>query len=161
MLQDPTFWVAVSFFMFVGVIVYFKVPGLVAKALDGRAEAIRQELEQARRLREEAQALLAQYQRKQSEAEKEAQDIIAQAKQEAELLAVDMREKLTQVLERRAKSAEEKIALAETQAIKELRSRAAEIAVLAAEKLITNELSDVKSAKLIDQSIADLKSRLN
>ncbi|MHA1545943.1 MAG: F0F1 ATP synthase subunit B family protein [Alphaproteobacteria bacterium] len=161
MLQDPTFWVAVSFFMFVGVIVYFKVPGLVAKALDGRAEAIRQELEQARRLREEAQALLAQYQRKQSEAEKEAQDIIAQAKQEAELLAVDMREKLTQVLERRAKSAEEKIALAETQAVKELRSRAAEIAVLAAEKLITNELSDVKSAKLIDQSIADLKSRLN
>lgn len=161
MLKDPTFWTAVSFFLFVGLVVYFKVPGMVAKALDDRADTIRQELEQARRLREEAQALLAEYQRKQSEAEREALDIVAQAKDEAELLAVDMREKLTELLERRSKSAEEKIALAEVQAIKELRSRAAEIAVLAAEKLIAGELTGAKSAKLIDQSISDLKSRLN
>ncbi|MFV2035021.1 MAG: ATP F0F1 synthase subunit B, partial [Halocynthiibacter sp.] len=125
------------------------------------AETIRQELEQARLLREEAQALLAEYQRKQNEAEKEAQDIVAQAKHEAGLLANVMREQLAETLERRSKSALEKIALAKVHAVKELRARAAEIAILAAEKLIADDLTDAKSAKLVDTSIKDLKSRLN
>ena len=120
--NDPLFWVLVAFVAFLALLLYYKVPAIVAKALDDRADAIRKELDEARKLREEAQSLLSDYQRKAREAETEAQSIIEQAKIEAEALAADSRKALVESLERRSKIAEEKIARAESQAVSEVRS---------------------------------------
>ncbi len=160
-MADPTFWVAVSFFLFAGLVVYFKVPGLVAKALDKRAEAIRAELDEATRLREEAQALYAEYERRQRDAEKEAQSIITQAEAEAERLAVETKIKLDEMLERRTAQVESKIARAETLALDEVRLAAASAAIVAAEQLITKTLNKTKAAELVDASIDELASKLN
>lgn len=160
-LSTPEFWVAVSFFGFVALIVYFKVPGLVAKVLDDRADAIRAELDEARRLREEAQAMLAEYERKHRGAEKEAESIITLAKQEAEALAAETRQKLTESLERRAKLAEDKIARAEEQALGEVRAAAVNVAIAAAEQIISKKMTAAATKKLVDQSIKDLKAQLN
>lgn len=161
MLGTPEFWVAVSFVGFIALIIYFGAPKMIAKALDERADGIRTELDEARRLREEAQNLLAEYQRKQRDAEAEAEGIVAQAKHEAELLATEAREKLKDTLARRTKLAEDKIAQAEAQAIKDVRSRAADVAIQAAGKLIADELSKDKAAGLIDESIKGLAAKLN
>ncbi len=160
-MADPTFWVAVSFFLFLGLVVYFKVPKLVAKALDERAETIRAELDEATRLREEAQALYAEYERRQRDAEKEAQSIITQAEAEAERLAAETKIKLDELLERRTAQAEDKIARAETLALDEVRLAAAAAAITAAEKVIGKSLTKTKSAELIDASIDELTTRLN
>ena len=161
MLSTPEFWVAVSFVGFVALVIYLGAPKMIAKALDERAEGIRSELDEARRLREEAQNLLAEYQRKQRDAEAEAEGIVAQAQHEAELLAAEARQKLKETLARRTKLAEDKIAQAEAQAIKDVRSRAADVAIEAAGKLIADELSKDKAAGLIDDSIKGLASKLN
>ena len=100
MLSTPDFWVGVSFLLFIGVLIWKKVPSMITKALDDRAERISNELEEAKKLREEAQAMLADYQRKKAEAEKEADNIVAQAKSEAESYAAEAREKLAESLER-------------------------------------------------------------
>lgn len=160
-MSDPTFWVAIAFFGFIGLLVYYKVPALVAKSLDDRAEAIRNELDQARKLREDASALLAEYQRKQKEAEQSADDIVAQARKEAEAFAAEAREALKESLEKRSKMAEEKIALAEAQAIGEVRAAAVDMAIAAAEKLIGEKLSEGDAVRLIDQSIQDVKTKFN
>jgi len=159
--STPEFWVAVSFFGFLALLVYFKAPGLIASALDKRADGIRVELEEAQKLREEAQAMLADYQRKQRDAEQEADAIISQAKDEAERLAVETREKLAESIERRTKIAEDKIAQAEAQALKDVRAAATDLAVSAAENLIVSELKKADASKLIDTNIKELKKRLN
>src|ERR1700704_1490703 len=100
---DPVFWVMIAFFGFIGLLIYYKVPGMVTKALDARADVIRAELQEARRLRDEAQALLADYQRKSKEAENEARAIIEQAKRESEALASETRKSLSEAVERRTK----------------------------------------------------------
>ena len=161
MFSDPSFWVAVSFIGFIALLVYYKIPGKLAEALDNRADKIRQELEEARKLREEAQAILADYQRKQREAEKSAEDIISLAKQEAEAFAHETRMSLEETLERRTRIAEEKIARAEAQAMEEVRETAVNVAVAAADKLISTNLNEDKAANLIDKTISDLKTRLN
>lgn len=161
LLGTPEFWVAVSFVGFVAVVVYFKVPGMVADALDKRAEAIRQELDEARKLREEAQAMLADYERKQRGAEKEAEDIIALAREEADALAAETREQLHESMERRTRMAEEKIARAEEQALGEVRATAVNVAIAAAERLISQKLTPAASKKLVDDSVKNLKSKLN
>ncbi len=155
------FWVAVAFFGFVGLLVYYNVPGMITKALDDRADAIRRELDEARRLREEAQQLLADYQRKSREAEDEANAIIEQARREAEALAAETRQSLKESLERRTKLAEEKIARAEAQALNEVRSAAVDSAVAAAERIIKRKVTPDVNARLVDQSIGDVKRRLN
>jgi F-type H+-transporting ATPase subunit b len=155
------FWVAVAFIGFVGLLVYYKVPGMVTKALDDRADAIRSELDEARRLREEAQQLLADYQRKSREAEQEAASIIAQAKREAEALASETRKGLAETLERRTKLAEEKIARAEAQALGEVRSAAVDSAISAAERILKSKVTPDVNSRLVDQSIGDLKGKLN
>ena len=160
-MSDPTFWVAVSFFGFIGLLVYFKVPAMVAKTLDDRADAIRNELDEARKLREEARALLADYQRKQKEAEQTADDIVSQARKEAESVAAEMRQALQDSLEKRGKLAEEKIALAEVQAMGEVRAAAVDMAIAAAEKLIGDKLSAQDAERLIDQSTQYVKTKLN
>lgn len=159
--NTPEFWVAASFVGFILLLIYFKVPSKVAELLDKRAEAIRAELDEARRLREEAQAILADYQRKQKDAEKEAEQIISLAKTEAEALATETRAKLEESLERRTRLAEDKIARAEQQALDDVRNAAIEVAVTAAEQIIAKKLTPTASAKLIDNSIKGLKSKLN
>ena len=160
-LSTPEFWVAVSFFGFVLLIAYFKVPGKMGALLDDRADKIRNELDEARRLREEAQAMLAEFERKQRDAQKEAESIITLAKQEAEALAKETREKLKDSLERRGQMAEDKIARAEEQALSEVRSVAVNVAIAAAEQIIERKMTPAASKKLVDQSIKDIKTKLN
>ena len=160
MFKQPEFWVAVAFLAFAAVMVYYKVPALIAKVLDDRAEAIRRELDEARRLREEAQQVLAGYQRKHREAENEAQAIIEQAKREAEALAAETRQGLKETLERRTKLAEEKIARAEAQALSEVRAAAVDAAVAAAERILREKAGGAIGAALIEESIRALKGRL-
>ncbi|MEM7426612.1 MAG: F0F1 ATP synthase subunit B [Pseudomonadota bacterium] len=159
--SDPGFWVGVSFVLFILLIMYFKVPGQMTKALDDRADRIRQELDDAQKLREEAQALLAEYQRKRTEAEKEAEDIVTQAKAEAEAYAEETRRKLAESVERRTALAEQKIAQAEANAMNEVRAAATDLAVAAAERIIAAEVQGKKADDMIDASIAAVKTRLN
>jgi F-type H+-transporting ATPase subunit b len=161
MLATPEFWVLVSFVLFIGLIVYLKVPGKVTAMLDERAARISRELDEARKLREEAQGLLADYERKRRDADKEAEAIIAQAREEAEAFAVETRQKLVEMVERRGNMAEEKIAQAEAQAVKEVRAAAAELAIAAATRIISDEVQGARADQLVDASIADLKDRLH
>jgi F-type H+-transporting ATPase subunit b len=159
--NDPLFWVLVAFLAFVALLLYYRVPVIVGKMLDDRAEGIRKELDEARKLREDAQALLADYQRKAREAETEAQSIIDQAKREAEALAIDARKALAESLTRRSKIAEEKIARAETQALSEVRATAVETALAAAQELLKTRAGGATGDALIKQSITDLRGKLN
>lgn len=155
--MDTTFWVAVAFVLFIALIVYFAVPRKIISALDKRAEGIQQELAEARRLREEAQSILADYQRKQRDAEQEANDIIAQAEREAQAYAQETRQQFEDMLNRRVQMADEKIARAESQAVAEVRSRAVDASVEAAEQIIADKLDENKARALVEQSVEQLK----
>jgi F-type H+-transporting ATPase subunit b len=161
MLAMAEFWVAVAFVLFLAILAYYKVPALLAKALDDRAEAIRKELDEARRLREEAQKLLADYQMKHRAVGQETEAIVDIARREAEALAHETRISLKETLERRTKLAEEKIARAEAQAVDDVRASAIDAAVAAAEKILRERMAGTGGTALIDQSIRDLKGRLN
>lgn len=161
MFEDPKFWVAASFFAFIGLLFYLKVFNQMGSAIDKRSEAIRDELEEARRLREEAQAILADYQRKQREAEQSAEEIIAQARREAEALTEETRKSLADSLERRTQLAEEKIKMAEAQAMDEVRAVTVDVAVAAAEKVIAKNLGSEAAGSLVDQAIQGIKPNLN
>lgn len=155
------FWVLVTFLIFMGIVFYLRVPALIAKALDKRADEIKTELDEARRLREEAQQLLADYQRKAREAEQDAKVIVEQARHEAEALAAETKKSLSENLARRTKLAEEKIARAEAQAVSEVRASAVEAAVGAAETILKERVSGNIAKGLIETSIKDLKGKLN
>jgi F-type H+-transporting ATPase subunit b len=161
MFSDPTFWVAVSTTTFVVLVILAKLPGRVTSVLDARAAVIAKEIEEARRLREEAQALLASYEKRAREAEKEAQDIIVQARAEAERLAVEAKKALEVQIARRAKLAEDKIAQAEAQALAEVRGLAADVAIGAAGRIIAEQMSPARAGQMIDASIRDLKNKIN
>ena len=161
MLHQAETWVAVAFVLFVGLGIYLKVPAMLAKMLDERADKISKELAEARKLREEAQALLAEYQKKRAEAEKDAANIVAQAKIEAESYGVETRKKLAETIERRTKQAAQKIAQAEAAAIKEVRNVATDIAIAAATTLSAEAVKGAKGTGLIEQSISAVKTRLN
>ncbi|MXN66078.1 F0F1 ATP synthase subunit B [Stappia sp. GBMRC 2046] len=159
--MDATFWALIALILFFAVLYYFKVPGTVGSSLDKRAETISNELEEARKLREEAQALLAEYQRKRREAEEEAEAIVAEAKLEAERMTVEANEALQEMIERRTKAAERKIEQAEGQAVAEVRARAADIAVSAARKILEGKVSGKIADDLMKKSIEEVKGRLN
>ena len=159
--RDAESWVLVAFILFIALLVYLKVPAMLAKMLDERSAKIAADLAEARKLREEAQGLLASYQKKRAEAEKDAAGIIAQAKLDADEYAAETRRKLGETLERRTKQAEQKIAQAEAAAIKDVRNAVADIAIAAATKLSADSLKGGKGAGLITESIAAVKSRLN
>ena len=158
---EAEFWVAVAFVIFVGVLGYLKVHKLVVKSIDDRRDRIKLELDEARRLKTEAEALFATYQRKLQEAEQEAQAIIAGAKTEAERLAVEAETKIQEFVERHTKMAESKISQAEAQALADVRSAAAEAAVAAAERILTHTVKGKVADDLIVKGIADLKGKLN
>ena len=158
---EAEFWVAVSFLIFVAVLGYFGVHKLMAKGIDDRRDRIKAELDEARRLKEEAQALLAQYQRKKQEAEREAQAIVASAMAEAGRIAAEAKAKMEDFVARRTKMAEGKIAQAEAQALADVRSSAAEAAVAAAEALLTRLVKGKVADDLIGKGIEDIKRKLN
>jgi F-type H+-transporting ATPase subunit b len=161
MLRMAEFWVAIAFLAFLLILAYYKVPKLIAKALDERAAGIRKELDEARRLREEAQALLADYQKKHRNAGQEAEAIVEQARREAEAFAAETRKSLAETVERRRKQAEEKIARAEVQATEDVRAAAVDMAIAAAEKILRDKAAGAGGAALIDDSIRSIKTRLN
>ena len=161
MFENPETWVAAGFVIFVALVIYFKVPALITKALDERAQRIHAELDEARRLREEAQALLAEYQRKQADASKEAEQIISQARAEAEAYARESEAKLAETLERRRRLAEDKIARAEAEAIADVRRHAADVAIAAADRILGQTITSEKSNSLIDDGIKAVREGLN
>jgi F-type H+-transporting ATPase subunit b len=161
MLRTAEFWVFVAFVAFWLILAYYKVPALLARALDERAAGIRRELDEARRLREEAQALLADYQRKHRNAGQEAEAIVEQARREAEAFAAETRRSLAETVERRRRQAEDKIARAEAQAVEDVRAAAVDMAIAAAEKILREKSAGAGGAALIDESIKTLKTRLN
>ncbi|MDH6230231.1 F-type H+-transporting ATPase subunit b [Mesorhizobium soli] len=159
--MDATFWALVALIIFVAVVIYMKVPGMISKSLDARADRIRNELEEARKLREEAQQLLAEFQRKRKEAEKEAADIVEAAKHEAELLVTEAKTKTEEYVARRAALAEQKISQAERDAINEVRSTAVDLAVEAARTLLASKVDSKADADLFKASLQQVKSKLN
>jgi F-type H+-transporting ATPase subunit b len=156
-----TLWATVALIIFLGVAAYIKVPGMIAKALDARAARISNELDEARRLREEAQELLGQYQRKRKEAEQEAAAIVAAARREADILAAEAHKKTDDYVARRTALAEQKIGQAERDAVAEVRASAVDIAVEAARALLANKIDAKAGADLFMTSLADVKSKLN
>lgn len=160
-LKNTDFVVLLSFVIFIGVLIYFKVPSLVMGMLDQRAEGISSEINEARKLREEAQTLLASYERKQKEVQEQADRIVAAAKQEAEEAAAQAREDLQTSIARRLQAAEDQIASAEASAVKEVRDQAATIAVAAAREVIAKQMTATAGNKLIDEAIAQVDAKLH
>ena len=161
MIQEPEFWVAVAFVLFLAVLVYAGVHKTVIVALDQRSDRIKAELDEARRLRDEAGKLLADYQRKQREAEREAEAIITEAKAEAERVAAEARGKMEEFVARRTKLAESKIGQAEAQALADVRAAAADAAAAAAETILRDTAKGKVADDLIARGIADVRAKLN
>ena len=159
-LKEPEFWVSLGLVILIAILFYQRVPAFVTAALDARANAIAKELDEAKRLREEAAALLARFRTKAAEAEQEAAGIVTEAKEEAERFAIEARAQLAQQIERRAKQAQDKIAQAEAHAIAEIRAKAADAAVDAAEKLIAQRTDAGKASALVAQSLKELPAKL-
>jgi len=157
---DAAFWATISLFAFIGVIIYLKVPGMIGKALDGRIKAIEGELAEAERLRQEAKFLLEEYEAKRQAATTEAEGIVAAAREEAFRLTAEAKTSLEALIVRRTKAVEDKIAQAESQAVAEVRSRSADVAVEAARVLLTRQMGS-KGDALIDRAIKDVGSKLN
>lgn len=160
-LSNTDFIVLVSFILFLSVLAYFKVPGLLSRMLDDRAKGIRSEIDEARALREEAQTLLASYERKHKEVQAQADKIVAQAKTDAEAAAEQAKKDLARSIERRLAAAEDQIASAEAGAVKEVRDMAAVVAVQAARDVIAAQMSAADSNKLIDDAIAEVDAKLH
>lgn len=160
LLHDPTFWVAIAFVVFV-VLVGKPILKALFGGLDAHAEKIRAQLDEARELHEEAQKTLAEYKRKQRDALKDAEDIIAHAKEESERMRVRADERLKESIARREQAAKEKIAQAEASALKQVRGEAVDIAIAAAAKIIEAKLDAKQSDLLAKQAIEELPSKLN
>ena len=156
----PEFWLAVSFALFVGLLAR-PVSQKIGAALDGRSKKIETEIEEATRLRDEAQALLASYQRKSREALKEAEDILANAEAEAKRLAEDAAVELAASLKRREQMALEKIAQAEARAVEDVRNAAVDVALAATRELIQKNLDANKATALVDAAIGELPKKLH
>jgi F-type H+-transporting ATPase subunit b len=158
---DATFFALVALLIFLGVVLWSGAHKTIGASLDSRATAISKELADARKLREEAEALLAEYKRKRTDAEKEAQEIVARAKADAVAYGEESKKKLSDSLERRTRQAEQKIAQAETAAIKDVRSKATDLAIAQAAEMLTSKVKGKGGEDLISESIAAVKSRLN
>ena len=158
---EPEFWVAVAFVVLMGLFAYLGVHKTVLATLDHRSARIKAELDDARRLKEEAAKLLAEYQARRASAEREAQDIIASAKAEAERIAAEAKTKLEDFVARRTKTAEGKIALAEAQALADVRAAAADAAVTAASSILTQTVKGSVADDLLTKGITEVREKLN
>ena len=158
---DATFFALVGLVVFLALVIYLKVPGMVGKSLDARADQIRNELAEAKRLREEAQHLLAEYQRKRKEAEAEAANIVAAAEREAQMLTAEAKQKTEEFVARRNALSEQKIKQAEADAVNAARSAAVDLAIAAAEAVIAKKSDAAVQSDLFNRSLNDVKTRLN
>jgi F-type H+-transporting ATPase subunit b len=161
LLSDAETWVALAFLFFLGLLAYVGVPRMIGKSLDDRTNRIKAELDEARRLKDEAAALLGEYKRKREQAEGEALEIVAGAKAEAERLAVEAKAKVEDFVARRTQMAQTKIAQAEAQATADVRAAAADAAVAAAERILSAETRGKLAADLIAKGIDDVRKKLN
>lgn len=160
-LGNTDFVVLLAFLLFIAILVYFKVPAMMGKMLDGRAEGIKNEIEEARKLREDAQSLLASYERKQKEVQEQADRIVASAKQEAAAAGELAKADLAKSVERRLAAAEEQIGSAEAAAIEEVRDQAVLIAIAASRDIIGKQMTAADGNKLIDEGIAQVDAKLH
>ncbi len=160
-LNNTNFVVSIAFALFVALVIYLKVPGKVGGMLDERAEGIQAELDEARALREEAQSILATYERKQKEVQEQADKIVANAKVEANLAAEEAKEELQLSIARRLQAAEDQIASAEASAIKEVRDTAVTVAIAAAKDVISKGMDAKSAGGLIDAAIKDVGDKLH
>ena len=153
---DATFIAFVGHVIFIGVLVYLKVPAAIMGMLDQRSQTIAKELHEARRLREEAEKLLAEYEAKRATAEAEAKAIVDTAKEQAALVAEETRQSMMAAMARRERQAEDRIKSAETKASDEVRAAAAEATIAAAEKIIRERMSDRAQGALVADGVKDL-----
>ena len=160
-LRNTDFVVLLAFLVFIGILVYFRVPQIVGGLLDKRAEGIRNDLAEARRLREEAQEIYASYERRQREVKGLADQIVANAKREATLEAEKAKAELKLSIERRLKAAEDQIASAEGDAVRAVRDRAVQTAISAATEILGKQATPDQRAAGIDSAIDDVATRLN
>lgn len=156
---DATFFAFVAFALFFGVLIWLKVPTAILSALDSRSQAIAKELHEARRMREEAEKLLADYQAKRAQAEAEAKTIVNTAKEQAALVAEETRQSMMAAMARREKQVDDRIANAETKAVDEVRAAAAEAAIAAAERMIRERMNDATQAALIEEGVGEMKRK--
>ncbi len=160
-LRNPEFVVVIGFVLFLALLAYLKVPGLIGGMLDKRAEAIKSDLDEAKALREEAQTILASYERKQKEVQEQANRIVEAAKAEAEIVAAQAKEDLKASIARRLAAADEQIASAQASAVKEVRDSAIAVAVAAAEDVIAKKLTAADGNALIEDAIKDVAAKLH
>ncbi|MFP4275413.1 MAG: F0F1 ATP synthase subunit B [Paracoccaceae bacterium] len=160
-LANTDFVVLLGFLLFIAILVYFKVPAKLSEMLDKRAAGIKSDLDEARALREEAQSLLASYERKKKEVQDQADRIVAHAKEEARLSAEQSQRDLDASIKRRLQAAEDQIASAQAAAIRDVRDRAAEVAIAAARQLIAKQMTARKGNALIEDAIAQVGAKLH
>ncbi|MDE0968086.1 MAG: F0F1 ATP synthase subunit B [Octadecabacter sp.] len=160
-LDNTDLIVLIAFIIFMGVLIKYKVPGMLTGLLDKRAEGIKSDLDEAKALREEAQTLLASYERKQREVHAQAERIVANAKQEATLAGEKAKEEIKSSIVRRLAAAEEQIASAKASAIREVSNQAVIVAVAAARDIITEQTTTATANKLIDDAIAEAGAKLH
>ena len=158
---NTDFIVWIAFLIFIGILLYFKVPGKVGEMLDGRANSIKAELDEAKALREEAQSLLASYERKQKEVQEQADRLVANAKEEAQSAAEQAKADIAASVARRLAAAEEQIASAQASAVKEVKDRAVSVAIGAAQDLITKQATAASTNSLIDDAIKTVGEKLH
>ena len=161
MFEEPETWVAIAFILLMGLFGYLGVHRTVLKALDNRSARIKGELDDARRLKEEAAKVLEEYKARRASAEREAEDIITTARTEAERIATDAKAKMEDFVARRTRTAESKIALAEAQALADVRAAAAEAAVAAAANIMSQSVKGQVADDLLAKGIAEVKQKLN
>ena len=161
MFLEAETWVAIAFVILMAVFAYFGIHRTLLQALDKRAERIKAELDDARRLKDEAAKLLGEYKTKRASAEREAEEIISSAKAEAERIATEAKAKMEDFVARRTKTAESKIALAEAQAIADVRAAAANAAVTAASAILSQSVKGSVADDLLAKGIAEVKAKLN
>ncbi|MGB0661220.1 MAG: F0F1 ATP synthase subunit B [Mangrovicoccus sp.] len=160
-LHNTNFVVLLAFLLFVGILFYFKVPGLISGMLDKRAESIQGELDEAKALREEAQTLLASYERKQKEVAEQADRIVETAKKEAKAVAEQAKLDLAASIARRMQAAEEQIATAEANAVKEVRDQAVNVAIAASRDLIKDQMDQSRTDALFQEALEQVQNKLH
>ncbi len=160
-LRNTDFIVLLAFLLFVGVLLYFRVPREVGKLLDKRADGIRAELDEARGLREEAQSLLASYERKQKDVQTQADRLVSTAREEAHRSAEQAKIDIAKSIQRRLTAAEEQIQSAQDKAVKEVRDQAVAVAVAAARQVIAEQMTAQRADKMIDESIQTVGAKLH
>jgi F-type H+-transporting ATPase subunit b len=161
LLQDSHFVVGISFVVFFGLLAYLGVHKFLGRSLDDRAGRIREELDEVRRLREEAQAIFAEFERKHREVDTQVGEIVTHAKLEAEQAAEHAKAELAASIERRLRGAEEQIAMAEANAVREVRDRAVQVAIAAAAEVMAARLTDARADALVDDAIKSVGERLH